>query len=219
MKFLIDCGHTLSGQDTGAEGNGYREQELTREVGEKVIDKLRELGHTALNVTCNSCNSLGESLSYRVNAANNLSGDLFISIHFNAGGGRGTEVYTNKGEEFTEAKNVLNNVVSLGYVNRGIKDRSHLAVIRNTNMKAMLIECCFIDSQYMKGYNPESLANAIVSGLTGQVVKPTSNKPIVDNKQYRVITGVFNKTDAESFVNKLKTQGTTAYVVDTEILK
>ena len=38
-KFLIDCGHTLSGGDTGAEGCGKLEQNLTREVGMKVISK------------------------------------------------------------------------------------------------------------------------------------------------------------------------------------
>lgn len=175
MKFGIDCGHTLSGADTGAEGNGRREQDLTREVGHKVIEKLKALGHTVVDCTKDSCSSLGESLSYRVTIANNNNIDMFASIHFNAGGGRGTEVYTYGGKHFNEADNVLNEIVSLGFINRGIKDGSHLYVIRNTKARAMLIECCFIDTDDMNKYNAENIANAIIKGLTGQTVV---NRPI-----------------------------------------
>ncbi|KIE48337.1 N-acetylmuramoyl-L-alanine amidase family protein [Clostridium argentinense CDC 2741] len=60
------------------------------------------------------------------------------------------------GVAFQEATRVLNNLVGLGYTNRGIKDGSNLYVIRNTKAKAMLIECCFCDNKEdMNKYDAE----------------------------------------------------------------
>lgn len=172
MKILLDMGHCLSGADTGAVGNGKTEQQCTREIGYKVKSKLEALGHTVIVCSCDSAKSVGESLAYRVNKANSNGGDIYISIHLNAGGGHGTEIYTWGGKPFTEASKVLDNIVGLGYRNRGIKDGSNLYVIRNTKMKSMLIECCFMDSKTDMGkYNAEAFANAIVKGITGQIVK------------------------------------------------
>ena len=180
MKFCIDCGHTLAGGDTGAVGCGKLEQNLTREVGMKVIAKLQALGHTVVNCTVDYASSMSESLATRVNKANNAGGDLYVCIHFNAsnGLGHGTEVFTYNGKELTQARNVLNNLCALGYSNRGIKS-ANLYVINHTNMNAMLIECCFIDNASdMSKYNAENFANAIVKGLVGtttNTTKPTTN--------------------------------------------
>ena len=175
-KFLIDCGHTLAGGDTGAIGCGKLEQNLTREVGMKVITKLQALGHTVVNCTVDYANTLNESLSTRVNKANNAGGDLYVCIHFNACNGQayGTEVFTHNGKELKEARNVLNNICALGYSNRGIKS-ANLYVINHTNMNAMLIECCFIDNASdMSKYNAEKIADAIVKGLVGTTTSTTT---------------------------------------------
>ncbi len=172
MKIAIDCGHTLSGADYGAVGI-KSESVLTREVGSRVINKLKALGHNVINCTIDNSNSLEESLSYRVNQANNNNVDLFVSIHFNAYNGQahGTEVFTWGGEQLPEATRVLNDLVGLGYTNRGIKDGSNLYVIRNTKAKAMLIECCFCDNREdMNKYDAEKMANAIVEGIVGKTV-------------------------------------------------
>lgn len=176
MKIAIDCGHTLRGGDTGAEGCGRLEQNCTREIGSKLVAKLCALGHDARIVSVDSASSLNASLSARVNNANNWGANLYVSIHLNAGGGRGTEVYTYKGREMTQARNVLNNICNdFGYVNRGLKGAS-LYVINHTNMPAMLIECCFIDSSSdMARYDAEKFANAICRGLTGQSSSATSS--------------------------------------------
>ena len=176
MKILIDCGHTLSGADTGAVGCGKLEQNLTREVGMKVIAKLQALGHTVVNCTVDYASSMSESLATRVRKANNAGGDLYVCIHFNAsnGAGHGTEVFTHNGKELTQARNVLNNICALGYANRGIKG-ANLYVINHTNMNAMLIECCFIDNASdMSKYNAENFANAIVKGLVGTTTSTTT---------------------------------------------
>lgn len=170
MKILLDFGHCLKGSDTGARGNGKLEQDCTREIGYKVKSKLEALGHTAVICTCDSSNSVIQSLEYRVNKANLSGGDLFVSIHLNAGGGVGTEIFTYGAKHFIEADRVLEKIVALGYANRGIKDGSKLFVIKNTNMKAMLIETCFIDTSDMYKYNADNFAKAITEGITGQKV-------------------------------------------------
>ncbi|WP_461614382.1 N-acetylmuramoyl-L-alanine amidase [Clostridium sp. Marseille-QA1073] len=178
MKIGIDYGHTLKGYDTGAIGNGLKEQDITREVGKIVTSKLRALGHTVIECAIDSANSVNESLSYRVNKANSNNVDLFISIHVNAGGGQGTEIYTYNNDIFTEAQKTLNNITALGFNNRGIKDGSNLYVIRNTKAKAMLIELFFIDSadvELYKKVGAERLANAIIEGIAGKSTSNNSN--------------------------------------------
>ncbi|MNP78498.1 N-acetylmuramoyl-L-alanine amidase [compost metagenome] len=64
-----------------------------------------------------------------------------------------------------EAIAVLNSIVELGFRNRGIKDGKNLYVIRKTNMTALLIECCFVDTKEdADRYNPDAIAKAIVKG-------------------------------------------------------
>lgn len=189
MRIGIDMGHTLSGSDYGAVG--YRkETNLTREVGFKVMQKLEKLGHAVVNCTVDSASSVSSSLSNRVRKANSGNLDLFISIHFNAGGGTGVEIYTYGASKFSQATSVLNNIVGLGYRNRGIKDGKNLYVVRSTDPKAMLIECCFVDSKNdMNMFSAEKMADAIVKGLVGKTIKSSASynspsKPSSSSKKY-----------------------------------
>lgn len=186
MRIAIDYGHTLSGADTGAVGNGLREQDITRAVGKRVTAKLRALGHTVIEVAVDSASSVGQSLSHRTTVANDAGVDLFVSLHVNAGGGNGAEVYTYQGNSFSYASNVLSNICSLGFRNRGIKNGSNLYVIRNAKAKAMLVEMFFIDtgdSSTYKHLGAERMATAIVKGLTGQTAPSTPNKPVQNAPQ------------------------------------
>ena len=169
LKFGIDMGHNAS-PDTGARGIAF-EDTLTREVGYRVISKLRNLGHTAVSCTPSRAYSVIDSLRRRVQIANVQKVNYYVSIHFNAfnGSANGTEVFAVSDSARRIAQPVLNNLVSLGFVNRRVKNGSHLYVLKNTNMPAILIECCFIDSRRdMNIFNAEATANAIVRGLTGQ---------------------------------------------------
>lgn len=168
MIFEINDGHCLTGKDTGAQGCGYKEEVLTRQVGALVRAKLKAKGHTVINCTVDSANSVSEALNNICAKANAVKADYFISIHFNAstGAGHGTEIFTYAAKEGKQARNILNNISSLGYTNRGIKDGSKLAVIRNTKASAMLVECCFVDNVAdMKLFNAQRIADAIVKGL------------------------------------------------------
>lgn len=184
MKYGIDIGHNCP-PDTGARAI-KQEDNLTMEVGTRVISKLRALGHQVVECKPRSASSVRSSLQQRCNTANSNRVERFVSIHFNAFNrqANGTEVYATSQAGRNFAEPVLKNLVELGYFNRGVKDGSHLYVVRNTNMPAILIECCFCDSQKdMDLYNPETMANAIVKGLTGtipQTPKPTGEKTILE---------------------------------------
>lgn len=175
MKILFDIGHNCY-PDMGASAIGD-ENKMNIEVGTKVIAKLKALGHTVVNVTPSSASSVSSSLAQRVNKANAEGGDLYVAIHFNCGGGHGVEVWSGSQTSSSVAQKVLDAIVELGFVNRGVKIQGqngyeHLYVLNNTSMPAILTEGCFVDSQSdMNLYNAESMANAIVEGLTGQAVQ------------------------------------------------
>ena len=191
MKFGIDIGHNCP-PDSGAEGI-KSENKLTMEVGNKVIAKLENLGHTVIACKPNSARTVNQSLGSRCEKANSNRVDIFVSIHFNAFNGQanGTEVFAISDAGKKTAKSVLDEIVKLGFFNRGVKSGSHLYVLRRTNMPGILIECCFIDSaKDIQLYDGETMANAIVAGLTGKVantsVNPVPNAPVntvIDEEQ------------------------------------
>ena len=176
MKIGIDLGHGV-GQDRGAVSKYITEEEIINLVGNEVIKKLRGNGHEVVNCRPSRATSVTNSLSQRVNIANSKGCNLFISIHANCGGGHGSEIFTYNSKHFPECERVLNNLCSLGFTNRGIKNGNNLHVIRHTKMTAMLIEICFIDSiqdvQRFKNLGYERIANEIVRGIIGNV--KTSN--------------------------------------------
>lgn len=181
MKFGIDSGHNCP-PDTGARGIKI-EDNLTLDVGNRVITKLRALGNEVVVCKPSSASTVRESLSKRCTIANGSKVDIFVSIHFNAFNrqANGTEIFATSEQGRKIAKPVLDQIIKLGFFNRGVKSGSHLFVLRNTDMPAILVECCFIDSaKDMNLFEPEAMANAIVKGLTGKVssvpVNPVSDE-------------------------------------------
>ena len=172
MRIGINCGHTVSGQP-GCGAVGYIEESVeTREVGKRVMVLLRQAGHTVVDCTNDYAPSTSSNLGQIVSMANTQPLDLFVSIHFNSGGGRGTEVWTYGGKHHTEAVNVCNALNKLGFVNRGIKDGANLYVVRRSDAKAMLIEVCFVDTKSdVDLYNSvgvDRIAQAICTAIIGQ---------------------------------------------------
>jgi N-acetylmuramoyl-L-alanine amidase len=172
MKFVIDLGHGQS-PDTGADGI-RSEEECINEVGNILISNLRKLGHEVIESRPKSkISNVRQSLQARVDCSNFANPDLFVSIHFNAsdtGLGHGTEVFAISKSGKSTAKKVVDNIAEIGFKNRGVKDGSHLYLVKNTNNIAILIECCFCDNfTDMNLYTEctaERIANAILKGIT-----------------------------------------------------
>ena len=171
MKIGVNDGHTLSGAGTGAVGV-IKEGEHTRLVGEEVRRLLKEKGIAVFNCTVDYAETTNESLSLVVQQANREDLDWFISIHFNAGGGKGVEVYTYEGRQYQDAIDVCNNISALGFNNRGVKVGTGLYVIRRTKAKSMLIEVCFVDTEDANKYlkvGHKAIAKAIVDALDNHI--------------------------------------------------
>lgn len=175
--------------------------ELTedRKVKDSVINYLKQLGCDVLDVTPPDITTTSNhDLIYGVDSANHWGADLFISIHFNKAydvfnGALGSEVciYT----PFDTAQRVVNGLASLGFKNRGQKVRTNLYELKHTNMKAMIIEVCFVESiadvgLYKKlGY--DLIGKTIAETITDK--KVTSNTPVENNKEVNRSMFLFSK--------------------------
>ena len=160
--------------------------ELTedRKVKESVIKYLKQLGHEVIDVTPpDTTNTSNADLSFGVIKANTYNVDLFVSIHFNKAydvynGFLGSEVcvYT----PFDTAQRVVNGLAFLGFKNRGQKVRPQLYEIRHTNMKAMIIEVCFVESIADVG-----LYKKLGHDLIGKTIAESISNKKVDENSHR----------------------------------
>lgn len=162
MKIVINAGHTKIGKGTGAVGKLIESRE-TRKIAYHLMELLSHTDHEIIPAVFDkSDNNLKEA----VDLANRENADLFLSIHLNAGGGEGVECYTWNNRKLPLAVSICENISNLDYRNRGIKNGSDLYVIRNTKCPAILIECCFVDSEkdFML-YDFEEMAYAIFKAI------------------------------------------------------
>ena len=174
-------GHNCPPHDTGAVGI-EKEDVLIKDVGTRLMAKLSAAGHSVINCTPSFANSANHSLQQRVNKANANNVDIFISIHFNAfqptQAARGSEVYGISNAAQAIARSVLEEIVALGFINREVREKPQFFVIKKTSMPAILIECCFVDSQAdMNLFNAEKMAEAIAVGLIGERNNPATPQP------------------------------------------
>ncbi len=181
MRIGISCGHTVDGQPGSGAVGRISESKETRNVGRKLIALLKQAGHTIYDCTNDYAPSTSSNLAQIVDMANAQPLDLFVSIHFNSGGGRGTEVFTYGAKQHTEAVNVCKALESLGFKNRGVKDGSNLYVVRRSDAKAMLVEVCFVDTDDAELYTrlgADKVAQAIAEVITGQTTEMEETKMI-----------------------------------------
>ena len=138
-KIYINAGH--SDADPGAVG-----YETERALNVKVSDFMNEyLLATYECETRMSNGAMGITASCR--DANNWGADLFVSNHFNAGGGDGYEALVYNQKRVALGKLFEKHVVAIGQNSRGVKLRPDLGVLKNTSMPAVLNEGAFVDNK------------------------------------------------------------------------
>lgn len=165
MRICINAAHTKLGVGRGA--NKYLNESIeTRKIAYELMQLLADSNHIIIPAVFDLNNN---NLKAAVETANNNDADLFVSIHLNAGGSSGCEVYTYNAKNLPAAQKVCKNLEKLGFKNRGIKNGSNLYVIKNTKMSAMLIEICFVDNKEDASlYNKvgvEEIAKAIYKSI------------------------------------------------------
>lgn len=179
IKIFIDQGHNPQGINAGAEGFGYREQDITYTVGIYLRDILLEDGRFEARTSRNTPDEVlgtsnSTSLAARVNAANSWGADYFISIHCNAStnpAANGSEVYVYQEGSTAAAlaRQVLDRIVEfVGTKDNGVRVNSSLYVLRRTQMPAILVELGYITnaSDVQKLINNQyTFAYAIYVGL------------------------------------------------------
>lgn len=172
MVVGLNAGHTKSGPGSGAIGI-IKESDETRAVVKELTKLLKEMSVKVVDCTIDKAVSQSACLAAITAQANRQDLDWFISVHFNAGGGQGTECYTYKGRQYADAIEITENIAALGFRNRGVKDGTGFYVVNKTKAKCVLIEVCFVDtedaSKYLK-LGAKKIAEAIVSALANYIV-------------------------------------------------
>lgn len=180
IKIYIDQGHNPSGFNTGAEGNGYYEQDLTYEIGRRLYNLLLtnpeftpRLSRPTPETIRGTSNS--SSLVERVEEADDWDADIFLSLHTNAAdnpnaSGNEALVY---GPSATVANDLASRILeqltlTTGLRNRGIVYRPGLYVLKETEMPAVLVEMGFISNPYdadLLANSPYLFATGIYRGI------------------------------------------------------
>lgn len=185
MIIGINCGHTVSGTvGSGAVGI-LNESDETRAVGYRLMQKLRKLGNTVIDCTDDNSPTVNANLKKICDMANAQPLDMFLSIHFNSGGGKGCEAYTYGGTDKSRASQMLDALKSLGFKDRGIKDGSRLYVIRHTTAPACLLEVCFVDTQsdadLYRHLGADLIADKLCEAISGKT--PNDSESEIPNKE------------------------------------
>ena len=172
FKVYVDAGHGQNDAGNGyyapgACANGYEEATLTRELANLVGNELRNTYGVSVYV-----NDDGGPYKYRHAEAVALDCDAIVSIHFNAGGGTGSESlrHSYNAAEYSQIWQfqihpyLINGV---GLTDRGKKTQE--VAILGGQLPATLLEVCFIDNwsdmnqyQARKGEIARQIAAGIV---------------------------------------------------------
>lgn len=152
-KIFIDPGH--GGTETGCISvNGVPEKSINLPVALKLRDKLKSLGFDTM---MSRESDIQVSLDQRAKMANDWGADIFISVHHNANQGNSTgfelihSIYHGTGQDL--ANDIASEYILIGQKSDclGVWDRQgehgdYYAVIRETNMPAIISEYCYLDN-------------------------------------------------------------------------
>lgn len=241
-KYLIavDSGHGMetAGKRTPAipenwydkkKGESIREKEFNKPAAEFLIFALERCGFDTINVSPSTADT---PLKNRYTAANNVKADLYVSKHYNAFNGKwGTQngIETIVSQYASSNSKKLAELVQNELVkehkrtDRGVKtditqSGINIAVLRNTNMPAILTESGFMDNleeartmldpEFQKA-DAEATCRGICKYFGGTYVPEKESKVI-----YRVQVGAYsNQDNAITARTRLKALGYDAIIV------
>lgn len=174
--YTVHGGHAAQGRSYCGASGYCSESTEDRKIKDSVIKYLILAGHTVYDCTVDNGTSQSNIISQIKNKINSCNGvTANISIHLNCynGNAKGTEccVYSNSGQAGELAKRICSEISDLGFLNRGVKERTDLGVLKGiTNGGAnILVETFFCDSSQdfdtYKNIGADSLGKAIAEGI------------------------------------------------------
>lgn len=238
-SFIFE-GHGISEKtgvyDPGAVYGTVRENDLADKIVTTAINYLKT---TALSIHRDENNY----------ADNDLDGNIYtakagISVHINAGGGTGTEIFVPSREKYlTEDFNLVKNIFeTLGIANRGVKSRDYntgkiylrsdgitldytdyykeIRYAWGLGISLAIIEVGFIDTSDLKKIqaNIDKIGFLIakyIAKICGIELSKPGEPSITEDVYYRVVCGSFKeKSNAEQRKKELETKGYSGIFVD-----
>ena len=190
-RVMVDAGH--GGYDNGAVYNGRREKDDNLRLALAVGQILAQNG---IDVEYTRTEDIYQNPNEKARIANESGVDFFVSLHRNSSpypntySGVETLVY-NTGdikEEFAE--NINEELEEVGFNNLGVNVRTNLAVLRRTQMPAVLVEVGFINTDADNALFDSrfyEIANAIAQGI----LETIREEAPVPYQRYRVQVGLF----------------------------
>lgn len=177
---VLDAGH--GGSDPGS--LGYNEDKTEILAKEKdmnlkitlMVEKM--LNDRGIKTYLTRSDDTYVSLSDRAEIANEKNAALFVSIHNNSipdPDYKGSMVlyYSTSTAGKTLASNILSEMTkAAGTIDRGLRDGTNMAVIRKTNMPAVIVECgCLTNSEELSNLMDDLFLEKLAFGITEGIVK------------------------------------------------
>lgn len=147
LKILINPGHC--GCEPGAVSGGISEREINLKVALYMREYLAEYENVTAYLTRETnkpCN--GVHIADVIKTAQEKGCGLIFSVHHNAGGGRGSEVYYQPTvpESKALAEAVLNECIAVGRKSRGLKSGSAYRLLNGSTIPTIMTEYAFVDN-------------------------------------------------------------------------
>jgi N-acetylmuramoyl-L-alanine amidase len=214
---VLDPGH--GDHDPGAAANGIVEKDLALQIAKSVRDELTT--NYEVNIRMTRDDDTFVELSDRADFANKIGADYFVSLHHNAFNQKaeGFETFVYPGTRIDrtgEMQNVIHDEIMaylkpLGVHDRGKKE-ANFAVLRETNMSAILVENLFVDHDYdVRLLKDLKFIDGLVKVIARGIAKAMNLKKIEKQAPadlYRVQVGAFsNKENAENLAKELQGKG------------
>src|SRR5699024_5737315 len=206
---VLDAGH--GGHDPGAQSGGLKEKDLTLDIVKRTINKLKKYN---VKVIATRTTDKFISLSGRASTANRNKADLFVSVHINSGGGTGFESFIYNGSIQSSTKSFQHTLHKAIMNKINVKDRgkksANFAVVRETNMPAVLTENLFVDGEN-KTLNKNSVLDNLTQGHADGIAEFIGLKKISTSSKSKPIKKPSkpNKTPGKSLdlVDWMKSKG------------
>jgi len=217
VTVALDAGH--GGYDGGASYQGRREKEdnlaLTLAIGEI-------LQNAGVNVVYTRTEDVYDSPVRKAQIANESGADYFISIHRNSSpvnnqySGVETLLYDENGVKAEMAQAINEELAEVGFRNLGLNIRRDLAVLRRTQMPAVLVEVGFINTDADNALldtrfeeTAQAIADGVLQTIGGEIGGNMGTGTVMpDSAAYAVQVGLFrNPENADNLYRELVALG------------